>query len=93
MAQCKYNGASPNTSRDEDGALKDRFCRFMESLAQRLKRDGLRLFLLVLANGFYLYVGGMIFFLLERKERPSIDRRRQVTTLINAITSVRMESN
>lgn len=89
MAHSRYKEYKNQQCRSDyegDGSLKARLCKFMESLAQRLKRDGLRLFLLVLANGFYLYAGGMVFYFLERSEVPNIDRRKQVQELIHAIT-------
>ena len=53
----------------------------IEILSHRLKRDGLRLFLLVLANGFYLYIGGVIFYFLERKPTPAVNPRKQIAEI------------
>ena len=86
----KLNGeTSPRKSKGiYDGSLIDRFCLFMESLAQRLKRDGLKLFLLVLANGFYLYLGGVIFYFLERQEFPLVDNKKQILELYKLVNEV-----
>lgn len=75
-----------------DETLKDRVYLFMESLAQRLKRDGLKLFLLVLANGLYLYLGGIVFYFLERNDVPDVNTKQQVLELIRLITVVRILS-
>ena len=82
----EYKDQQCRSDYESDGSLKSRLYKFMESLAQRLKRDGLRLFLLVLANGLYLYAGGMVFYFLERNEVPNIDRRKQVQELIHVVT-------
>ena len=88
----EYKDQQCRSDYESDGSLKARLCKFMESLAQRLKRDGLRLFLLVLANGFYLYAGGMVFYFLERSDVPNIDRQEQVQELIQAVTvSLRLQ--
>ena len=88
----KLNGKnSPRMYKSKkDGSLIERFCLIMESLAQRLKRDGLKLFLLVLANGFYLYLGGVIFYFLERQEFPLVDTKKQVLELYRLVNEASM---
>ena len=88
MGQSNEKNSQYESRYIKDGSLKERFCILMESVAQRLKRDGLKLFLLVLANGFYLYLGGMIFYFLERQEFKHVDTKKQVLELYQFIISV-----
>ena len=57
--------------------------RVTAAFRKRLKKDGLRLILLIVLNGFYLYFGGLIFYMLERKPRVVVDEKDHVGMLID----------
>ena len=88
MGQSQPKGSQYKAMHTNDGSLMERVSFFMETLAQRLKRDGLKLFLLVLANGLYLYIGGLIFYFLERNQILQIDSSKRVLDLVKLINLV-----
>ncbi len=73
---------------EEDGYTGSRLSKLMESMAQRLRKDGLKLFLLVLANGLYLYLGGMVFYFLEKNEDVNISHGKEVARVLQAALKV-----
>ena len=70
---CCNSGSLPNSKWE----------RVTSAIRKRLKKDGLRLILLIVLNGVYLYFGGFIFYLLERKPTVAIDKRSQVKALVD----------
>ena len=91
MDKSHWKNSLHNSKYKNDAPVKERLCMFMESLAQRLKRDGLRLTLLVLANGLYLYIGGMVFYFLERNDISPVDTEKQVYELYQVVNGVRLQ--
>ena len=74
-----------STEEDEINDEKSKFQKFFDSIKNRGKRDGLKLFLLVLSNGLYLYIGGIIFYLLERKPKRALQTTKYVEMFINIL--------
>jgi len=59
--------------------------RFIDGLAKSAKKDGLRLFLLVFANGLYLYLGGLVFYAAEKTPKRELDPKLHVEMFLRAM--------
>ena len=59
--------------------------RISQAVKKRLKKDGLRLIILVVLNGLYLYFGGLIFYLLEKTPDVVVDNRKHVQMILTSL--------
>lgn len=64
---------------------KSRFRRTVETIASHIKKTGLRLLLLVVLNGLYLYLGGVVFYLLERTDKQEEHIKHHIEKFINTL--------
>ena len=69
----------------EIGSSKSKLRTIVDSLKIRAKKDVLKLFLLVIFNGLYLYLGGMVFYLLEKQPKRTLDSKRHIKILLNTL--------
>ena len=74
---------SPSSQRDPESPNEDatKWEKITSAIRKRLKKDGLRMVLLIILNGFYLYFGGVVFYLLETKPKFVVDKRKHVEML------------
>jgi len=84
------NGKHPNKPtrgdlESEDNTTSSKMQRAFGAVKKRLKKDGLRLILLVILNGLYLYIGGVIFYLLEKQPKIVIDEKKNIGLLLNSL--------
>ena len=79
--QSESNPESPDQNPDLSSSKWD---RMTAAVKKRLKKDGLRLILLIVLNGFYLYFGGLIFYVLEQKPKVVVGETDHVKLLIDA---------
>ena len=79
--QSESNPESPGRNPDLSSSKWD---RMTAAVKKRLKKDGLRLILLIVLNGFYLYFGGLIFYVLEQKPKVVVGEADHVKLLIDA---------
>eukprot|EP00794_Sanderia_malayensis_P006361 gene6361-7089_t len=77
---------------DGDYSATSKISKLMEALGQRLKKDGLKLFLLVLTNGLYLYLGGMVFYFLERSSSVNFDHKKQIIRIAEAFKLIELKN-
>lgn len=71
---------------DKDtSSSKSKFRHIFDRFKQRGKKDGIRLFLLVLFNGLYLYFGGGVFYLLEREPRQVFNLDNNIESIFSVI--------
>ena len=79
LKQSENNPESPGHNPDSDS----KWDRMTAAVKKRLKKDGLRLILLIVLNGLYLYFGGLIFYMLEQKPRVIVGEVDHVKMLID----------
>ena len=80
----KLLGHQTDSSSSESTQKKSKWSSFRKGVQKRMKRDGMRLFLLVIINGLYLYLGGLIFFALEESPQYELDHKKHVEILLKA---------
>eukprot|EP00111_Clytia_hemisphaerica_P008598 TCONS_00025146-protein len=86
---------SPKSQRNPESPNKDasKWERITSAIRKRLKKDGLRMVLLIILNGFYLYFGGVVFYLLETKPKFVVDKRKHVEMLFNTFKSLHLTAD